>query len=566
MLCEDSTSQAMEHTGEHTGGSSHTEHGGGASNINLNWAPVPADWNAEEQALIEQLGLEKYVDTCRDKDEAVALEAIHNYNATTRKTQVQGVTLELNAETIATAFDFLREPGKKEQKLSEVAISKYLEETEEELTDRKRMKQGITCSKIKQGRVYRFIAEAIAMKGTSTYIFEGMFGKILGKATKGYHVDVAREVADSTITQMEKVKNKSQKLVKCGHVWVGLYRQATSILGTTTTILPDVSSPSKPSKPGPKAVILEKRKAEQEPEEQASKKSKSASTSLSTDAKQGVDALQTIMERKRKERELKLQATSQHSSKQESEKKPTVKEEEVSQKKPAKFDLRVTSVKPPKPVDMVLHAKTQDSLQELHQQQADKLRRQRLAPVPLILEPQFAQQLTYGGVPVVVPRTVGLNADMTLESRMRSILSAVNTITTATVALVEESKSSGKDEVQELHQQLAQEQLLKDQLQTQKNDITQQLEREKELVQHSKDEIARLREKCQELTQEKNKALKEVQELKGARKGYKTLHIELGKELDRRYVFDSLASIMKPEESTDTVSFNLEELEELTAK
>ena len=189
---------------------------------------MPADWIAEEQALIEQLGLERYVDTCRDKDEAVAREAIHNYNATTRKTQVQGVTLELNAETIAIAFDFLREPGKKEQKLSEVAINKFLEETEEELIVRKRMKQGITCSRIKEGRVYRFIAEAIAMKGTSTYISKGLFGKFLGKATKGYHVDVAREVADSTITQMEKGKNKSQKLVKCGHVWVGLYRQAAN--------------------------------------------------------------------------------------------------------------------------------------------------------------------------------------------------------------------------------------------------------------------------------------------------------------------------------------------------
>ena len=62
------------------------------------------------------------------------------------------------------------------------------------------------------------------MKGTGTYISETMFGKKLGKATLGYNVDVAREVADSTITQMDKVKNKSQNLVKCGHVWVGLYR------------------------------------------------------------------------------------------------------------------------------------------------------------------------------------------------------------------------------------------------------------------------------------------------------------------------------------------------------
>ena len=48
--------------------------------------------------------------------------------------------------------------------------------------------------------MYKFIAEAIAMKGTSTYISEGLFGKFLGKATKGYYVDVVREVTDSTVS------------------------------------------------------------------------------------------------------------------------------------------------------------------------------------------------------------------------------------------------------------------------------------------------------------------------------------------------------------------------------
>lgn len=122
---------------------------------------------------------------CREKDEVVAKEAISNYNPTTKKTQVQGLTLELNAETVAKAFDFVRKPGKKEPKLSDVAISKHLNETEAELQDRKTKKQGITCSKIPQGRVYRFIAEAVAMKGTSTYISETMFGKFLGKSYIG---------------------------------------------------------------------------------------------------------------------------------------------------------------------------------------------------------------------------------------------------------------------------------------------------------------------------------------------------------------------------------------------
>ena len=228
------------------------------------------------------------------------------------------------------------------------------------------------------------------------------------------------------------------------------------------------------------------------------------------------------------------------------------------------MDLRVTLAKPPKPVDAVLHAKTLDALQELHQQQLDKLKRQCMAPIPIILEPQFDQSLTYGNVPVVVPMSVGINADLNLESQMRSILSVVNTITNATAALVEENQSSSKDEVQELQNQLAQEQLLIEQLQTQNTDITQQLEREKELVQHFKDEVALLREKCQELTQENKAALNEIKDLRGARKGYKTLHMELGKELDRQFFHEFVASIMKAANSDGTVSFNFEELEELT--
>ena len=134
----------MEHTEEHTNGSSHNEQGAGASSLKLNWAPVPQEWEPEEQSLLNKLGLTKYAETCQDKDETIALEAIHNYNEATKKTQVQGVTLELNAETVAHAFELLREPSKKEQKLSEVAINKYLEEIEEELTERRLKKQGIT--------------------------------------------------------------------------------------------------------------------------------------------------------------------------------------------------------------------------------------------------------------------------------------------------------------------------------------------------------------------------------------------------------------------------------------
>ena len=154
--------------------------------------------------------------------------------------------------------------------------------------------------------------------------------------------------------------------------------------------------------------------------------------------------------------------------------------------------------------------------------------------------------------------------DLNLESHMRSILIAINTITTTTAALVKESKGASKDELQDLQEQLGQEQLLTGQLQTQNKDITQQLEREKELVQHSKNEVARLRDKCQDLTQANQEAMHDIKQLRGAKRGYKELHIELGKELDRRFVFESVASIIKSADSEGAVSFNFEELEELT--
>ena len=187
-----------------------------------------------------------------------------------------------------------------------------------------------------------------------------------------------------------------------------------------------------------------------------------------------------------------------------------------------------------------------------------------MAPVPIVLEPQFTQNITYGNIPIIVPRSVGLNVDLNLESRMRSILTAVNTITTATAALVEESKGASKDELHDLQEELGQEQLLTEQLQTQNNDIKHQLEREKELVQHSKDEVSRLRAKCQELTQANKEAMHDIKQLRGAKQGYKALHNELGREMDRWFVFTSIANIIRPADSEGAVSFNFEELDELT--
>ena len=176
---------------------------------------------------------------------------------------MQGVTLELNAKIVASAFGFPRDlVGTKDQTLSDVAITKYLGETTIEFLERKKKKQGTTCIKILQGRVYRFIAEAISLKGTNTYISEGLFGQCLGKATLGHSLDMAREIANAIVKEMQNVKLKALKLVKCAHVWVGLFRQAIGQCQVPTNPLLDASSLSNPSKQAPEAAQLKKRMLE----------------------------------------------------------------------------------------------------------------------------------------------------------------------------------------------------------------------------------------------------------------------------------------------------------------
>ena len=106
------------------------------------WATVPKKWDPEDKAVIEKLGLNKLVQICREVDEPLVLEAIANYNPITRKTVIQGLTIELNAETVAQAFDIDRDTSKNENPLSDVAVSKYLDETDEELKEKEKEEAG----------------------------------------------------------------------------------------------------------------------------------------------------------------------------------------------------------------------------------------------------------------------------------------------------------------------------------------------------------------------------------------------------------------------------------------
>lgn len=64
------------------------------------------------------------------------------------------------------------------------------------------------------------------MKGNNSYISETLFGLFHGKAQYNQKINVARQVTHQTQQQMASVVNKKQKLIKCCHIWFGLYKQA----------------------------------------------------------------------------------------------------------------------------------------------------------------------------------------------------------------------------------------------------------------------------------------------------------------------------------------------------
>ena len=193
---------------------------------------------------------------------------------------------------------------------------------DEEMKDKRKKKQGITCKFLKGGRAYKFIAEAVAMKGTSTYISETMLAKFLAKELKGCYVDTAKEIADAALLQMKNVKEKGQKLIKCGHVWVGLYRQAATLAAKAATIHLDTSRPPSPNKMTQQPAESsgdKKRKAEAASLELISKKPKPTAVAIELPLSTAGDNWKTLLERKRLEKLnkeknlLSSQTTSQHS-------------------------------------------------------------------------------------------------------------------------------------------------------------------------------------------------------------------------------------------------------------
>ena len=98
-----------------------------------------------------------------------------------------------------------------------------------------------------------------------------------------------------------------------------------------------------------------------------------------------------------------------------------------------------------------------DQLQRLHHEQMEFLKKQRITPIPIILEQIYTEKLPYKGIPFVTPTTSSLHDESQAEVRVFSILYAINTISQATIAMIDETKPCGhEDELKTLKDKVQQ--------------------------------------------------------------------------------------------------------------
>ena len=207
---------------------------------------------------------------------------------------------------------------------------------------------------------------------------------------------------------------------------------------------------------------------------------------------------------------------------------------------------------------------TKDILQDLHHSQVQLLENQKITPIPIVLKQFSTAKLPYEGIPFVQLHTSSLNAETQAEARVRTILSALNTISTATVSLIEEVKPCDHvNEIQELNEKVQKSTQVQETLEDQVIDLQQQLEREQRLVKHSNKMLDKYKNRYLSLKEEKDQLAAKVRRLQRNKIGFEVLTEELALAINKHYVSESLASVLKTEESEDSIHFNLNELQEL---
>ena len=204
-------------------------------------------------------------------------------------------------------------------------------------------------------------------------------------------------------------------------------------------------------------------------------------------------------------------------------------------------------------------------LQELHQSKLRLLESQEITPIPVMLQQLTTEGVPYEGIPYVIPQTSSLHAETQAEVRVRTILSAMNTIANTTVSLMEDVKPCGHEsEIQSLKDEIQKHLTDKEKLTAQVTDLQQeQLEREQRLVQHTKKGFNKYKDQCVDLQNKNEQLEKLIRRLRRNKVGLEALGKELYGAIVKHYVSESLASVLKSDESDDAIHFSLNELQEV---
>ena len=207
-------------------------------------------------------------------------------------------------------------------------------------------------------------------------------------------------------------------------------------------------------------------------------------------------------------------------------------------------------------------SKNFDMLQELHQSKLRLLKSQDITPIPVMLQQLATEGVPYEGIPYIIPQTSSLHAETQAEVRIRTILSAMNTLSNATISMMEDVKPCGhEDELQTLKDEIQKHMTDKDTLKAQVTDLQQQLEREQRLVQHTKKGFNKYKDRCVDLQNENEQLEKSIRRLKRNKVGLEALGKELSGAIVKHYVSESLASVLKSDGSDDAIHFSLDELQ-----
>ncbi|MCO5550007.1 hypothetical protein L7F22_003484 [Adiantum nelumboides] len=187
-------------------------------------APKRCKLSDSDKELIEKAQLQTYYNLIdQDLEEDIAVDALANYDPSTRRTVVRGVPLHLTKESLQVTLGLSGQTKGGDWTSEEVA--QYLQETKRDTEKRRNETQGIHLRKVKDKGYLEFISAAIAFRQIPTHLNEVLFMDVM-RVQKHGQFDFAGALFRYVETQMQKLAVNKQKVYRCGHVWQALFYKA----------------------------------------------------------------------------------------------------------------------------------------------------------------------------------------------------------------------------------------------------------------------------------------------------------------------------------------------------